>query len=68
MDAFRLASVTLDSSYSLPNVRSLDLVVAELVDLLIPSSPHLEPSFSVRLDCSRSASETSPAWILREPL
>lgn len=66
--AFRLAWVTFDNSYSLPGVRSLNLVVAEFVGSLILSSQHLEPSFSVRLDCSRSASGTSPAGIPKEPL
>ena len=68
VDKFRLASPTLDNSYSLPNVHSLNVVVAGFFGLLIPSSPHLEPSSSVYLDCARSASGTLPVWTPKGPL
>jgi hypothetical protein len=67
MGTFRLALVTSDSRYSLLGVRSLNRVVAEFVGLLILSFPHLEPSSSVRFDCSPSASGTSPVRTPEEP-
>lgn len=67
VDTFRLASPTLESSYLLPNVHSLNLAVAEFVGVLIPSSPHFEPSSSVHPDCFRSASGTWPVRIPKGP-